>query len=66
MPDFQVRYGTFGQSVEARRWVDCLGAKILDGGALAIELDDDNMEYIPLHYIRGPIQVRRKTSAPTD
>lgn len=65
MSQFQVRYGTFGTSVERREWVDCIEAEILDGGALAIQLDEENMEFVPLHYIRGPIQVRRKPDAPS-
>lgn len=63
MSEFQVRYGTVTQRVEARTWVDCDDTEILDGGALAIKLDADNIEYIPLHLIRGPIQVRRKPDA---
>lgn len=64
MSKFQVRYGTFSTSVKLREWVDCIEAEIADGGALAIRLDDDNWEFVPLHYIRGPIQIRRKPDAP--
>lgn len=58
--EFEIRYGTFSRSVKDQPWADCVEAEILDGGALAIKWDDDNLEYVPLHVIRGPIQVRRK------
>lgn len=59
-PTLQVRYGTFATSVEKQQWRDCVEAEVVDGGALAIKWDDDNLEWVPLHVIRGPIQVRAK------
>lgn len=61
---FEIRYGTFSRAVRDQPWVACIEAEVLDGGALAIKWDDDNLEYVPLHVIRGPIQIRRK--APTE
>lgn len=58
-PTFQVRYGTFGTSVEKQPWRDCAEAEALEN-VLAIKWDEDTVEWVPYHVIRGPIQVRKK------
>lgn len=55
----EIRYGTFSQSVERRKWVACRSAAI-DGETLKIVYPDGMVEWVPLHYIRGPIQYREK------
>lgn len=57
-PKLQVRYGTFGTSVEKQPWRNCLEADLTEG-RLAIKWDRDTLEWIPLHVIRGEIQVRK-------
>ncbi len=60
----QVRYGTFATSVRDQPWRDGLDASVEDA-VLAIKWDADNLEWIPLHVIRGPIEVRTKPAAPS-
>lgn len=49
-----VRYQTYsGHS----GWIRCRTARVI-GEALLIEFDDDRCNWVPLHFIRGPIEVR--------
>lgn len=58
-PPYQVRYGTFSKSVNDQPWRDCMEVEPLES-VLAIKWDADSIDYVPLHVIRGPVQVRRK------
>ncbi len=57
-PKLQVRYGNAYSSANDKPWRDCLAADLTEG-CLAIQWDRDTLEWIPLHVIRGEIQVRK-------
>lgn len=63
-PTLQIRYGTFAKGVSDHPWRDCVAADV-EGEVLAIKWDADNLEWIPLHVIRGSIQVRTKPDTTT-